>query len=353
MRAEDHIIAGMRLASHRLGDPGLETPADVVAWMGAMQAQDFRMARWAVGIRTAGCAEATVQEAFDRGDFLRTHVLRPTWHFVPAADIRWMLALTAPKIKSSMRSRDRALELTEELYGRTNEVIAGALDGGRQLTREELAASLQAAGIPLDPARLNHIVMRAELDAIVCNGAMRGNKHTYALLAQRAPQAVELDKDEALARLAASYFRSHAPATAADFAWWSGLPAGDVRRAIQATGRDLAAETIGGTEYWSRRDSPPPMPEEGMVHLLPAYDEYIIAYRDRRAVLPEAHHHRAVSSNGIFRPVILGDGRVTGLWRKTGRKLESHYFGTPGARETEAFARAAARFGAFMENTER
>lgn len=342
-------IVGMRLASHRFGDPDLKTPAEVVSFMGAMQAQDFGMARWAVGIRMAECTMEAVQQAFDRGDFLRTHVLRPTWHLIPAADIQWMLALTAPKIKSSMRARDRDLELTEELYARTNELIIQALEGGSHLTREELGVSLQASGIPLDPARLNHIVMRAELDAVICSGAMRGSKHTYALLVNRAPQALILDKDEALMRLAMSYFRSHNPATAADFAWWSGLPAGDVRAAIGAVGENLSQKVVDGKQYLFWCGPALPVPDENIVHLLPAFDEYIIAYRDREAVLPSLNHHRAVSSNGVFRPVIIRGGRVVGIWRKGRHNMpEPQYFEESGAREMKAFDKASARLKVFM-----
>ena len=358
-------IAALRLRSHRFADAGFGTPEQVVQWMGAMQAQDFGAAKWAIGVRLPGATDASVEEAYNRGLILRTHVLRPTWHFVPTADIRWMLALNAPRVIASMRSRDRDLGLDAATFTRANDVVARTLEGGRHLTREELAAALEAGGIRIDTARLYHIMLRAESDTIACSGAMRGSEHTYALLDERTPGVVALPKDEALALLARRYFASHAPATVTDFAWWSGLPAGDVRLGIGAIMGEFETVKAEGQEYLvPREDNGVDFGEKPALLLLPAFDEYIIAYRDRAAVLTEGHHAKAVSSNGVFRPVIVERGLVTGLWKKVagkrGVRVVPEFFGPtaeatnlPSTERTEALARASAQMAAFYDSITR
>ncbi|MDR0509749.1 MAG: winged helix DNA-binding domain-containing protein [Rikenellaceae bacterium] len=317
-------IAALRQASHRFSDGSFEHPGNVVEWMGAMQAQEFTMAKWAVGVRLPWATDTAVQAAFDRGEFLRTHVMRPTWHFVTPANIRWMLALTAPRIISLTRANHNELELDERLCGRCEELIARILSGGRSLTREQMGLELEQAGVRithslgtqgsrgklLDRARLTNIMIRAELDAIVCSGPMQGGKQTYALFDERVPRAPQQSRDEALAMLARNYFRSHAPASPSDFAWWSGLSAVDVRQAVGAVRAEFDCE---GDYLFNRNFG---HAATGNALLLPAFDEYIVAYRDRSAVLTAERHTRAVSSNGIFRPVIVERGRVVGLWRR-------------------------------------
>jgi hypothetical protein len=203
----------LRLASHRLLDTRLQTPEAVVAWMGAVQAQDFTMAKRALGIRLAGAVDAAgtmVDDAFNRGCFLRTHVLRPTWHFVVPENIRWMLDLSAERIKASAQARDRDLEITETLYTKTNQILAAALAGHKNLTREDLARELETAKINADASRMYHFLMRAELEGLVCSGAVCGKKQTYALLDERAPAARPVPREESLARLADTYFRAAA-----------------------------------------------------------------------------------------------------------------------------------------------
>ncbi|GHU98665.1 hypothetical protein FACS1894159_01470 [Bacteroidia bacterium] len=343
-------IARLRVASHRLSDTSFGSPAEVVAWMGAMQAQDFNMVKWAVGVRSPGCGEAAVQEAFDRGDILRTHVLRPTWHLVPAANIRWMLELTAPRIRASMRARDRELGLDQATIVRSNEVMIRALEGGHAMTREEIGMALKGAGIAIDAARLYHIAMRAEIDGVVCSGPVRGGKQTCALLAERAPKARTLPREEALERLARSYFTSHAPASTVDFAWWSGLTMGDARAGAEALRGDFVVEKIEGLQYLIPQNLRAGGDGSGL-WLLPAFDEYIVAYRDRRAVLCASHHARAVSSNGIFRPVIVENGVATGLWRKTTSRKNpvavDFFAGQPDVSTSDTLERAVSRFKMF------
>jgi hypothetical protein len=313
-------IAAIRLAGHHLSKTVFKTPKEIVSWMGAMQAQDYNMAKWAVGVRLPGCTDKQVEEAFNKGEILRTHVMRPTWHFVTPEDIRGMLLLSAGKIKASARSRDRDLGITEELYVRTNQIIRKALEGNKHLTRKELSGIFAKAGMEADASRMTHFMMRAEADAIVCSGALRGKEHTYALLDERVPEHAVVSKEEALVKLVQTYFRSHCPATLPDFVWWSGLSLAEAKRGMEAVKAHFFSEKINGQTYWIA-DTFNEVPKmEPSVFLLPAFDEYIIAYRDRSAVLPSENFSKAVSSNGIFRPVIVVNGQVVGLWKNSSLK---------------------------------
>ncbi|GHV05216.1 hypothetical protein FACS189416_4600 [Bacteroidia bacterium] len=313
-------ISDIRLASHQLSGTQIQTPKDLVLWMGAMQAQDYNMSKWAIGIRLPGYTDKSVEEAFNRGDILRTHVMRPTWHLVSPENIRWMLMLSAEKIKASSKSRDRDLEITEELYTHTNRLIEKILEGNNHLTREAMAEELKGAGIPVDNARMTHFMMRAEVEGIICSGSQQGKAHTYALLEERVPQAKSINKVESLAKLAQIYFTSHCPATLQDFAWWSGLSQTEAKEGLEAVKYSFIPEVIEGQTYWIAPQFSNVAPVASSVHLLPAFDEYIISYRDRSAVLPLDHQSQAISSNGIFRPVILQDGQVIGLWKKSATK---------------------------------
>src|SRR6266852_6469726 len=227
-------VAHRRLHNQHITRRTLETPQALVEWLGAVQAQDFAAAKWALGLRLQGVTDDDIEQAFTDGAILRTHVMRPTWHFVSPADIRWLLALTAPRVHAASAYYSRRLELDEVAFRSTNAVLANALQGGKQLTRDELASALQQAGIITEgEQRVTHIMMRAELDGIICSGARRGKQFTYALLEERAPQARALERDEALAELTRRYFTSHGPATVQDFVWWSGLTTADARVGLE------------------------------------------------------------------------------------------------------------------------
>src|SRR3982074_2843339 len=238
-------ILQLRLANQHLSQQCATEPRPMVAHLGAVQSQDYPAALWALGLRLAQATRASLECAFNNGAILRTHVLRPTWHFVAPEDIRWMLALTAPRIKRGMASRDRELGLNDELVAQTNTIIARALEGGQQLTRPEIGAALQAAGVAVaDGSVLSHLVSRAELDGVVCSGALRGKQHTHALLEERVPRTRVLERDEAVAELVGRYFASHGPATLNDFAWWSGLTVVDGRRGLEAHGSQFVSEKV-------------------------------------------------------------------------------------------------------------
>lgn len=346
-------IPTQRLMGQHLSGFRYKKPKELVTWMGAMQAQDYGMAKWALGARLPAATQSVIQNAIDNGDIIRTHVLRPTWHFVSSEDVGWMLTLTAPHIKASLASRRQQLELTPAVITRSFKVMEKALRAGEHLTREELVSELGKAKINTTDQRAAHLLFYAELDRVICSGAMRGKKNTYALFALRVKDTKNITRDEALSRLLTRYFQSHGPATLQDFIWWSGLPVRDARKAMEMTGKELHTETIGTQTFWFKELTPYKQTRT-TVHLLPAFDEYIISYKDRTACLPMKNHTDAISNNGIFRPVIVVNGMVIGLWRKSTVKnkveVEMEFFKKPrGSKElTTAMEEASAKVKTFF-----
>jgi hypothetical protein len=333
--------------------PDRQKPAQVVAWLGAMQAQDFPAAKWAVGLRSPGCNSHDIEEAFNDGAILRTHVLRPTWHFVTPADIRWMLALTAPRVGAAMASYNRKLELTPRVFSRSHTLVARALEGGRFLTRAELGAALARRGIEAQGQRLAHLMMQAELDQVICSGPRRGKQFTYALLAERAPRAKALTREESLAELTRRYFASHGPATVKDFSWWSGLTTKEARLGVELCQPGLVREVTGELTYWSSPgDSEAPAPARA-AHVLPIYDEFLIAYKDRGHVAGEGGARDALTAAAAgFPHLLIIGGRLTGSWKRTpGRDAlivtVAPYRSLSGA-EIRQVKLAADRFGTFQ-----
>jgi hypothetical protein len=265
-----------------------------------------------------------------------------------------MLSLSAGKIKASARARDQNLEITETLYSQTNQVIRKALEGHKHLTREELANELEKAKIKVDSSRLVHFLMRAEVDAVVCSGAIRGKAHTYALLDERVSPTQALCKEEALAKLAQLYFTSHCPATLADFAWWSGLSLTEAKTGLEAVKPDFIAEKIDGQTYWLSRLYNNVPPVNTSAWLLPAFDEYLISYRDRKAAISSENQNKAISSNGIFRPTIVANGQIIGLWKKSAVKSVPFlfdFFEQPDMATQNLVNQAAEVFCTFLQNT--
>ncbi len=271
MNATD--ILTRRLFGQRVAGTPFDKPEDVIEWLGCVQSQDAIGARWSVGQRAANCTDADVAAAFDAGKILRTHVLRPTWHYVTPENIRWVLQVTAPRVHALNAYMYRQTELDGPLFARAHQLFIDALEGGKHLTRTELAAVLAGGGIVAEKVRLASIIMHAELEGLICSGAVRGKQHTYALLAERAPEATRLDDDEALAALTLRYFTGHGPATAQDFAWWSSLALTTIRRGLEMVGTNLLREELDGQTYWFSANAQHPTPQSLFAYLLPEYDE--------------------------------------------------------------------------------
>jgi len=343
-------ISSLRLTNQQLAGTRFTSPKDIVTWMGAMQAQDYAMVKWAMGIRLPGATDASVEAAVDNGDIIRTHVLRPTWHFVSAEDVRWMLALTAPQLKKGLTGRHRDLGLTDSILAKSRKVLEQALRDGNHATRAELIVKFKKANIATDENRASHLFVAAELDLLICSGKTKNGKQTFSLLDEWVPTTKPKSRDEALASLARRYFMSHGPATLADFVWWSGLSVSAARLALEMVKPDFVSETIASKMYFfsassgaSRKDS---------AYLLPAYDEFIISYTDRSATLTFENHKRTVSSNGIFRPTVVINGQTIGIWKRTFKKdlvmMEFEYFKKPGKAILDLLEDASNRYGMFL-----
>lgn len=311
-------IAHLRLHNQRIIGSPFSQPSDTVAHLGAMQAQDYSMSKWAIGVRTPQFTEQTVEEAINDGSIIRTHILRPTWHLVAAQDIRWMLALTAPHVHRLVMYTYRQLELTEAILNQATSLMAKLLEGNNYLTRPELMAELDKVGIPTNDLRSAHLMFHAELHGIVCNGPMKGKQITYALMDERVPLTPALVRDEALGLLAKRYFMSHGPATLADFAWWSGLKTTDARAGLDMVKSHFISEKINEQVYWLPNSLQ--TATQDTLHLLPAFDEFMVSYKDRTACLSADYHQAAITGNGIFKPIVVVNGKVEGVWKRTIQK---------------------------------
>lgn len=346
-------IAGRRLRNQRIAGAGFEQPGSVVAWMGAVQAQDYLGALWALGVRVESAREEMIEQAIADRTVVRTWPMRGTLHFVAPADIRWMLALLTPRVIAGQRGRHRQLGLDQAIFDRSRDVLTRALEGGRQLTRDGLYEKLEAAGISTAGQRGIHILQRLAQDGLLCFAARQGKQQTLALLEEWVPPARALARDEALAELAERYFTSHGPATVQDFTWWSGLTVADAKMGIELAGPRLEREAIDGRDYWLSSTNPATSPAPGSpaAWLLPPFDEYTVAYKDRSAVHDPAHGV-LMSSNGIFYPAIVLDGRVAGTWKRVFQKgsvvITLSPFAPLKKKERQAIAEATRRYGAFL-----
>ncbi len=346
-------IIDQRLSNLHITRQTLKEPAEIVARLGAVQAQDYAAAKWAVGLRSQNATDRDIERAVAEGAILRTHVLRPTWHFVAPADIRWMLALTAPRVRAASAFAYRTLELDHAIFRRSNAALAKALRGGKQLTRAELTSVLQRAGLNTDQLRTIHLLMWAELDGIICSGARRGKQFTYALLDERAPQTRKLERDEALPELARRYFTSRGPATLQDFVWWSGLTMADARAGVEAIEPQLAHGTVDSRTYWFPDSATPPRGDPKGAYLLPNYDEYVVSYTDRSAIFDSVHAEKLDSRNNpLFQHTILINGRIAGTWKRELKKdavgIELNPFAPPGKAAKRAMTKAAKRYADFI-----
>ena len=344
-------IARRRLRGQHLAGPSLADPVAIVASLGAMQAQEYAVSKWSVGQRGVGLDDAALQRAVDGGAILRTHALRPTWHYVAARDIRWIQALTGPRVVSFSAYYYRMHGLDETDGAKTNRLIADALRGGNHLTRKELGEVLARGGYEATGNKLAYIVMWAEVSGLIANGVMRGKQHTYALVEERGTDAVELAPDDALAELTRRYFTSHGPATIKDFAWWSSLTVAQIKRGIALLGDELASEVVEGRTYWFAPSTAPAPEPAGTVHLLQPYDEYIVAYTESRDVANIAGRTFAIINENALVQALVLDSQVVGIWRRVvqraGIRAEVVPAITLSARQRAAVKAAFARYGAF------
>jgi hypothetical protein len=348
-----HDLAEWRLRSLRLTGRAFAAATDVVGWLTAVQSQDYGPAKWALGQRSAGVTDADVERAFRAGSILRTHMLRPTWHFVRPDDIRWMLELTSPRVHVGNAFMYRREELEGELLARCTQLVVSALEGGNHLTRKELEARLQRAGIATSGFRTAYILMHAELNGVICSAPHMGKQHAYALLEERAPRARKLSRDEALAELTRRYFTSHGPATIKDFRWWSSLTVSDIKRGLALVGSQLEKITIDGVSYWHAEAPLAGEPRPRRLHLLQGYDEYIVGYSESKYVFDASGAARSPMTQRLsFTGAVVLDTQVVGHWRraigKDAVEIEVAPYGPLGTTQMQALEAEAERHGAFL-----
>lgn len=345
------IISQLRLYNQKITHSDLTSPADVVRRMGALQAQDFIMSKWAIGLRMQNSTEEMINREIDSGRIIRTHVLRPTWHIVSAEDVYWIIELSAPQIKALLSYRDKRLGLTAEIFLKANKIIVKSLEGNRHKTREELIPELKNAGIRVDENRASHIFLRAEIEGLVCSGKRVNNKPSYTLLEEWVPVKNTMkDREAALQELAIRYFETRGPATVRDFEWWSGLSLKDSKLALSMNKGHLQSRSVDGQEYWYNEVS---FNEKHNANnlLLPAYDEFLISYRDRSAVMQTIENEQVVSKNGIFYPTILINGIVVGTWKRNLKNGIATIMLEPFTNETDLVAKlekSIAGYSAFI-----
>lgn len=334
-------IAHQRLVSQKLYKTTKSSPQEIVHHLGAMQAQDYAMAKWAIGSR-CDSSEKDIEEAINSAQIIRTHILRPTWHFVSAEDIYWMLDLSAPQVKRFTVSAAKKYGYDTKKLDQINVQIEKFLSGNNHLTRDEIMQELNIKKSSSEDFLSAAIMMNAELDGLVCNGNMKGKQITYALLEERVTKPTsKLTRDESLAKLAKRYFESHGPATVLDFSWWSGFPPTICQNTINAIKLQLNSVEIEGQTYWFGNQIPCENHFRESVHFLAAFDEILISYKTREASILLENQSKAFTNNGIFKPIILENGKVIGTWKRTIKKdytkIETQFFNEKEASKKENY----------------
>jgi hypothetical protein len=343
-------IYNLRLVQQGLAQKPFHTPEAVVSWLGAVQAQDYPGTKWALGMRMQTASDETIELAFNQGDILRTHIMRPTWHFVTPADIRWLLELTAARVNAQNAFRYRQLELDEAVLRRSSKLIAKTFQGGKNCTRQELGEMLAAAGIAPDGQRIHFIMMRAELDGVVCSGPLRGKQYTYALLDERVPPYPKLSRADALAELTQRYFTGHGPATVRDFCWWSGLTTVEANAGLEIA--RLSKNEINGQVYYYSQTMQPAPEAAHEAFLLPTYDEYLVGYANfaKSRSGPQDNPRK-----DAFDPRILHNGQIIGAWRRIIKKetvvIEIAPFYSLSSEQKEAIEAGAQRYGKYIDRS--
>lgn len=313
-------LLNIRLYNHLLLTHEIKEPHEIVSGMGAMQSQTLDMAKWAIGVRLEDNNVKDIDKALDMGKVIRTHILRPTWHFVSADDIYWMHGLSSPRLRPVYRSYAKASGADESLIRRAVPLVEKALEGGNHLTRQEIGIALLEQDLQLDDRTLHLSISYAETEGIVVNGRQKGNKQTFTLLEEWVPRQKTISEEESLERLARKFFGSHGPATMQDFIWWSGLTMTQCRQAVEMIKTDFICESINGRDFWMRNDTKTPPSDENYVLLLPPFDEFVVSYKDRSEIIEDHHYAKVMTKNGLFSPTIILNGEIIGSWKKVVQK---------------------------------
>jgi len=334
MNTEDIIL--QRLHAQQLAKPTYKEAGEVVSWLIAMQAQEYAHAKWAIHLRSDALTEKAIEQSFNEGIYLRTHLMRPTWHFVHRQDIRWLLQLTAPRVHAANAYYYKQLELDAKLFSRSNKVLEKALQGGKHLQRTALAKALKDAKIIASGPRLGYIMMFAELEGLICSGPREGKQFTYALLEERVPAVKALSREEALAQFVQRYFTTRGPATLQDFAYWSGLTIKDAREGAAALPAAFVKE--GDLIYL-----PATLAKDKIqrTFIMPDYDEYGMSYKDRHDIFNKG-------ARTFYSHMIIVDGKIAGTWKKNNNGgMDMDIFTALNKTQTTALKKATERYLAF------
>lgn len=346
-------ISHHRLVSQKLSETNSCSPQEIVHHLGAMQAQDYAMAKWAIGSR-CNSSEKEIEEAINSAKIIRTHILRPTWHFVAAEDIYWMLDVSGPQVKKIVLSSAKKYGYDLQKLDKINTEIEKILSGNNHLTREEIMQELNIKKSSDQDFLYAAIMMNAELDGLVCNGKIKGKQMTYALLEERVFKPKnKLTKEEGLAKLAKRYFESHGPATLLDFSWWSGFPPTICSNIINAIKLQLNSIEINDQTYWFGNQNIRNYNFKKSIHFLPSFDEILISYKTREASILLEHQSKAFTNNGIFKPIILENSKVIGTWKRTIKKdhakIETQFFNETESHKKAILFEGIKAFGNYLE----
>jgi hypothetical protein len=309
-------IGNSRLRAQRVIGQQLSSPEETVRWMGALQAQDYGQALWAIGVRTKGATRASIEKSIADVKILRTWPMRGTIHFVPPEDAKWMVQLTAERMIRADGYRQQQLGLNQHIIEKCRQLFIEAMKGGKRVSRPALMEIMEKAGVRTEGQRGYHILWSIAQTGTTCLGPLEGKQQTFMLLDECVPKHTRLTRDEALAELAKRYFTSHGPATVADFAGWTNMTLADAKLGLEHAKRHLSPETIDGQEYWQGRDSKS-SPDSTEVLLLPGFDEFMLGYKNRNAILATDDATKVVpGKNGIFLPIMVLNGQIIGTWRR-------------------------------------
>jgi hypothetical protein len=322
MRKPEEHARVSRLLNQRIDGEKFERPEEVVRWMGALQAQDYQQSLWAIGLRTQSATVADIEQAIVNRKIVRTWPMRGTLHFVPGEDAKWMLSLSASRMLANDRRRLEQLELDETIMERCKERIYDALKGNQRLSRPNMMQLLEDSGIGTQGQRGYHILWYLSQSGLICLGPMQDKQQTFVLLDEWVSHSQAFSREESLAELARRYFTSRGPATIHDFAWWAGLTVADAKQGLEAAKPELVKDQIDGKEYWMTGDARERrVYDTSRVYLLPGFDEHLLGYKDRSAVLAAEHASKIVpGNNGIFFPTMVIAGQVIGTWKRRRKK---------------------------------
>lgn len=313
-------LLSARLHNQLLAKNDFKAPHEVVSWMGVMQSQTLDLAKWAIGARLKDKVASDIEEDLNSGKIIRTHILRPTWHFVSAADVHWMFDLSNPRLKPVYKSYAKGYGADESLLKKAVPAIEKVLTGGKHLTKQEIGEALLELDITLDDDHLKLALSYSEMEGLLVNGRLKGSKQTFTLFEEWAPRLQTISREEALERLARRYFTSHGPASLPDFVWWSGLSLTEGRKAIDLIKADFICERIGEREFWMKNDTVAPPAESVSALLLPPFDEFVVSYKDRSDLIEDAHYGKVMTKNGLFSPTVMLNGEIVGSWKKIAQK---------------------------------